>query len=96
MGFDFDDRKNKHDWETVRLALQAHKSIHGHFQVPFLFRVPHGDRHWPEQTWGMKLGNVISNIRTKGYYPKHHDELRAMGFDLRKQRNRSCGKKPKL
>jgi hypothetical protein len=63
--------------------------------VPFTFIVPTGDRQWPEQTWGIKLGNIFCNIRTKNCYAERHEELRAMGFDLKKQRNRTCGKKPK-
>jgi hypothetical protein len=96
MGFDFEVRCAKYEWDAVRAALQTYKNLNGNYQAPFTFAVPHGDRQWPEETWGIKLGCLISAIRSKGRHKEHHEELRAMGFDLKKQRNRTCGKKPKI
>jgi Helicase associated domain len=93
MGFDFNDRRNIYDWEAVLLALQTYKHRNGHLMVPFSFKVPQGDIQWPEKSWGMNLGNVVSSIRTKNYYLKHHDELRTMGFEFKKLVNRTTSKK---
>jgi hypothetical protein len=80
MGFDFSDRKSRYDWESIRLALNTFKDIHGHMNVPRKYDLPRDDPRWPEQTWGIKLGNVGSVIRIRGCYKSHHDELREMGF----------------
>jgi hypothetical protein len=96
MGFDFNTRRHLSDWEDVRLAMHTYKNLYGNFLTPFSFVVPHGDMQWPQQTWGIKLGVVVSGIRTRGLHSMHHDELRAMGFDLNKMRNRQCFRKPKM
>jgi hypothetical protein len=88
IGFDFEARMTTHEWATIRLALLTFKNLNGHLQVPSLFKVPEGDPRWPEQARGMKLGYVVSHIRLKGSYSQHHEELRAMGFNFNKSRER--------
>jgi hypothetical protein len=80
MGFDFSDRKSRYDWASIRLALRTFEDIHGHMNVPRKYDLPRDDPRWPEQTWGIKLGNVVSVIRIRGCYKAHHDELKEMGF----------------
>jgi hypothetical protein len=95
MGFDFSDRMNKYDWSAVRDALVTFKGIQGDTLVPYSFIIPSGDSQWAERLWGMKLGQVVSGIRVKGYYSGHREELQSLGFVFDKQRNRSCWRKPK-
>jgi Helicase associated domain len=93
MGFDFKRRINYGVWDTTRQALQVYKDLHGHLLVPQVFVIPTDDPKWPEQIRGLKLGEIVSGIRTKGYYQNYKDELQEMGFCFERLRNRV--KKPK-
>ena len=50
-------------WIQKLLALTTFEEIHGHMRVPQSFVVPTDDPMWPEGTRGMKLGNIVSNLR---------------------------------
>lgn len=88
MGFDFSKIRvqAKYGWERVRLALLHYKQLYGDTVVPTLYGIPEDDNHWPEDLWGMKLGTVVKEIRSKGQYKDHKEELVEMGFDFRKRR----------
>jgi acyl carrier protein phosphodiesterase len=60
----------------VHAALQAYKEVHGDLQVPYRFVVP-SEVPWPEEAWGMKLGNRVDGIRSQENHVKHHPERRA-------------------
>jgi Helicase associated domain len=94
MGFDFEERRNKYDWDTVYLALQTYKELHGHLLVPFSYKIPSDDTRWPEELRGLNLGNICFGIRNKGFYVNQHkEELLSIGFVFEKQKHRSCWKK---
>ena len=83
IGFSYDKQvdPNATGWEVVKAALLAYKEREGDLLVPTKFIVPRGDPEtWPESTWGVKLGSIVNNIRLKGYYKNHHQELIEMGF----------------
>jgi hypothetical protein len=42
--------------------------------------VPHDDANYPPETWGMKLGFNVKNIRNNGYYSDHRVKLEELGF----------------
>ena len=84
-GFDFAKQAsifglNATGWEVVKAALLAYKAQHGDVLVPKSFVVPSDDPRWPESTWGVKLGRIVDNIRHKGTYKTHKQDLLDMGF----------------
>ena len=47
----------------------AYKNTHGDLNIANSFVVPSEDP-WPKKTWNMKLGRVINQIQTAGYFVK--------------------------
>ena len=86
MGFVWDDHERR--WEEAKSALTTYKEVHGDLLVPVAFVVP-SSAPWAEETWGMRLGETVSNIRTHGQYLKGEDAaerrawLEQMGFRWR-------------
>ena len=86
MGFVWDDHERR--WEDTRSAMATYKEVHGDLEVPYVFVVP-SSAPWAEETWGMRLGKAVNNIRAQDYYLKGEDaaERRAwldeMGFRWR-------------
>lgn len=76
MGFDYN--KQMRDFEMVRTALLAYKSINNDLLVPLDFVIPSNDPQYPQEVWGMKLGFAVSGIRTIDSYAKHKEELLAI------------------
>ena len=59
-------------WDALQLAsnitiaaLTAFKENYGHVDVPKSFVVPRNNM-FPEETWGLRLGSRISNLRYRG------------------------------
>ena len=63
-------------WQCVLQSLLAYQGVHGDLQVPRPFAVP-SEAPWPEDAWGMKLGERVHNIRSLEQHVKHHPERRA-------------------
>jgi hypothetical protein len=82
LGVNFEVEKiNHYDFLTqIYPALEAYKAIYDNFLVPRKFVVPEGDVRFPVDTWGMKLGVCVNNIRNNGYYLKYKERLTALGF----------------
>jgi hypothetical protein len=74
LGFVWDEFERR--WEKVRAALSAYQQVHGDLEVSAAFVVP-SEVPWPEEAWGMKLGQRVNDIRSSGDYVKHHPERRA-------------------
>ena len=68
------------EFEVSRLALKTYFNIYGDLEVPCAFCIPIHDHLWPENTWGLKLGNIAERIRHNGFYKEHRDVLIKMGF----------------
>ena len=79
-GFEWVDTRRR-SFDLVCVALEAHQSYFGDMLVPRYFCVP-AEGPWPEDTWGLHLGNRVRNIRFGLAYtqPKHVARLDAMGF----------------
>ena len=91
LGIDF--KKQKHGgqgalgWDVLKACLVHYKAKDnpkttkkkGWFP-PQNFYVPEGDAAWPKEAWGKPLGKIVNNIRHKGYYRDHHEELKALGI----------------
>ncbi|OQR91236.1 Carboxyvinyl-carboxyphosphonate phosphorylmutase [Achlya hypogyna] len=69
-------------WHDKTEALGIFRHLHGHVNVPQKFEVPAKDASWPRRLWHMKLGVVVSTLRTRRLkLPSAHvAELDAMGF----------------
>jgi hypothetical protein len=80
-----ENTKNDLRWENdVMPALLTYKEINGDLEVPYAFEVP-PSKPWPEHLWGMKLGETVSSIRSKGNYVRNDQERRqwldSIGFE---------------
>jgi hypothetical protein len=82
IGFNFN---RIYGFEVVKVALMKYKDLNGDVLVPQKFVVPINDISWPEETWGIKLGRDVGNIRAKSYADKRED-LESIGFDFNSQR----------
>jgi hypothetical protein len=60
MGFDFENQI--YDWEKVKRALMAYKSIEGNLLVPYNFTIPVDDASWEPDLWGMELGYTVRSM----------------------------------
>jgi hypothetical protein len=85
IGFVWDDHERR--WEVAQTALTVYKEEHGDLLVPYRFVVP-SSAPWTEETWGMKLGIAVSNIRSYGIHlsddtPERKEWLDEMGFRWR-------------
>ncbi|KAH7462964.1 uncharacterized protein KRP23_13181 [Phytophthora ramorum] len=64
-------------------ALETFYRLSSHCRVPRNFVVP-AEENWPEQSWGLKLGSNVYNIRNRGAYSvqvsRDRPRLEAIGF----------------
>ena len=72
MGFVWDDYERR--WGDARSALKAYKEVHGDLEVPKAFVVP-SSAPWAEKTWGMRLGETVSAMRSQDRYLKGKDAV---------------------
>ncbi len=63
----------------IYFALDAYKAVHGNLLVPYKFVIPEGDVRFPVETWGMKLGFNVNNIRHRDDYSEHRVKLEELG-----------------
>eukprot|EP01044_Picomonas_judraskeda_P009861 COSAG03_NODE_1232_length_4510_cov_37.532986_2_plen_361_part_00 len=78
QGFVWEERE--HRWtEEIQPALQCFRGLHGHLRVPRPFVVPE-EAVWPQQCWGMRLGETVNRIRTKEGHPERREWLDCIGF----------------
>ena len=82
IGFDYSPQVIVYGYVLAKSALLKYKEIHGDMLVKTSFIVPADDLTWPEETWGMKLGATMSQIRSGNIFRDHHDELESIGFDF--------------
>ncbi|KAF0689935.1 Aste57867_18650 [Aphanomyces stellatus] len=54
-------------WDTKIVALATYRAIYGDLLVAYSFKVPSDDTRWPKETWGLKLGHAVHNIRQNGH-----------------------------
>ncbi|KAJ8530555.1 hypothetical protein ON010_g14355 [Phytophthora cinnamomi] len=74
----------EYDWsERIIPALEIFHGIRGHCRFHSAFVVP-SDESWPTSSWGLKLGNVISSIRSDDTYSaqvsRDKTRLEELGF----------------
>jgi hypothetical protein len=67
------------------LAMETYRRVHNippgrQVFVPEKFVVPHNSLDWPQELWGLKLGEKITNYRHSNTFPKHTEQFRALGL----------------
>ena len=68
MELDFAFNADQWKWEKrVKSGLTTYKELYGDMLVPKRYEVPWSPP-WAVETWGMRLGETVSNIREKGYF----------------------------
>jgi hypothetical protein len=82
IGFLFEKQTDPrwHGWDQIKLALETYKALNGDLLVKGLFVVPTEDAQWPSDTWGMKLGRIVGNIRNSNNHADHREDIIAMGM----------------
>ena len=63
-------------------ALVRYRELYGNQQVPGRFEVPDNSDDWPRETWKLKLGNFVANVRSRRSYSFLIGELQDIGFDF--------------
>jgi hypothetical protein len=85
LGVNFDvNRYDGRGFDVIYSALDAYKAVHGNLLVPQKFVVPQDDVNYPPETWGIKLGRNVSNIRNKGVFSEHRIKLEELGLVFKK------------
>jgi hypothetical protein len=87
IGFDFNPQTSGYLYKSVKAALVSYQELNGHMLVPREFTVPAGDVRWLKETRGMKLGLIVSNLRSQNSYADHREDLESIGFDYDPQEN---------
>lgn len=59
-GLDFAPQRDIRPFQAVLRALQTFHALHGHFDELS------GTEQWPAETWGLKLGLRVKEMRRKG------------------------------
>ncbi|OQS00151.1 hypothetical protein THRCLA_06188 [Thraustotheca clavata] len=79
LGFVWDS--HEYNWETKLMALAEYKREYGNVHVPQEFCIPNQDP-WPKETWGLKLGQAVTNIRSRSLsFPyERRQQLDQLGF----------------
>ena len=82
LGFVWSHTLKQMDFEVILTALKAHYQIFGDFLVPRYFIVPHGDKEWPRETWGLRLGVRVKDINYCSAYsePCFQNKLKSIGY----------------
>eukprot|EP00596_Hydrurales_sp_CCMP1899_P006115 CAMPEP_0119052184 /NCGR_PEP_ID=MMETSP1177-20130426/73569_1 /TAXON_ID=2985 /ORGANISM="Ochromonas sp, Strain CCMP1899" /LENGTH=217 /DNA_ID=CAMNT_0007031673 /DNA_START=834 /DNA_END=1484 /DNA_ORIENTATION=- len=86
IGFDFNSQQI--GYEAIRAALMKYKDLKGDMLVPHNFVVASDNIIWPKETWGMKLGRDVINIRAGNSWKDKREDLESIGFDFNPQKLR--------
>lgn len=91
LGFEYESNNTRMSKrEIVKVAALRYREIYGNFEVPRKFQVPFKSDDWPEETWGLKLGELSQRSapgrdkksKTPSPSPSRadNDHLVALGF----------------
>jgi hypothetical protein len=66
-------------------AIKTYKTVHNiaagsPVVIPVLFIVPQGSSEWPQELWGMRLGQITLGILRAGTFRKYKQVFRALGL----------------
>ena len=79
-------KRSEKKYAVAKLALLRYKEIYGNMLVTRSFIVPVDDVTWPEETWGMRLGFTVKDIRRGRSYKDRRQDLESIGLDYSPQR----------
>lgn len=80
LGFSFDlTRLPDVSFDVVFAALEAYKQQRGDLKIPVRYVVAVGDENFPEEAWGLKLGQQLQHIRHGAAFTEHRDRLLDLG-----------------
>lgn len=82
LGIEFEALKHYKGFDKLAAALKLYKQINGDLVIPYCYSVPAGDPRWEEDMVGMKLGMRIYDIRYRGTFKEHKQELIDIGVDF--------------
>ena len=88
IGFEFRHIKDV-QWELLKHTLQAYADWYGDMKIPTKFVVPYNSEAFHKDSWGMRLGYLVTNIRNKGYWKSKSKELIEMGFLFGNQKEKN-------
>ena len=72
-------------FDVIYSTLKVYKEIHGDLLIKRDFLVPENDDRYPKEAHGLKLGHRVHNIRYRGDYPEHREQLEALGIVFKKK-----------
>jgi hypothetical protein len=78
IGFDY--RINAVGFQLAKQALLLYNEIYDDMLVPSEFEVPRDSDIWPADMRGMKLGNLVTDIRQRVVFFDMFDDLLDIGF----------------
>jgi hypothetical protein len=61
-------------------ALEAYKKVHGTLEIPRKFKIPLDDTNYPQETWGLPLGDRCYNVHRLNLFAIHRQKLNEIGF----------------
>jgi hypothetical protein len=85
IGFDYSSQSSRHGYDRIKAALLTYQVLFDDMLVPKSFVVPADDVAWPEETWSIPLGSLVSNIRCGGSHVDKRADFKSMGFDYSSQ-----------
>ena len=87
IGFIFNVKKGDcNRYKATRIGLLKYKELNDNMLVPQKFVVLNNDARWPKETFGMKLGTIVRDIRCGVIYPNQRKDLESIGFDYNLQK----------
>jgi hypothetical protein len=78
LGFEF--KHSVAQYKLRRHELSLFKQLEGNLLVRRDYRVPFDDPRWPRPHHGVKLGQVVKNIRNKRTFHEYRSELEVLGL----------------
>lgn len=74
--------KRETRFKLIFQTLEVYKKLYGNLDIPYRYIVPNITTAdiWPEGSQAMKLGAIVSRIRTRNDFAAHRDEFEALGL----------------
>lgn len=74
IGFNYENKKKATPRHLIKTAILRYKELHGNLEIPNNFAVPNNSDVWPQETWGLIIGDIQSKKKVTS------DHLAAYGF----------------
>ena len=69
-------------FDIIYSALESYKTNHGDLMVPRRFVVPQDDDRYPIESWGLKLGVRLHDIRSNSTFSRQRTKLEELGVNF--------------